>query len=103
MTIQGGTNAIEFTSPIKLFEYMATGRPIVATKLPTIQEILTDKVDSVLVKPDSVCELKRGIELLLNDEKLASAISTKAYRDVKNYTWEERVKKILNGISGFSA
>ena len=103
MTIQGGTNAIEFTSPIKLFEYMATGRPIVATKLPTIQEILTDKVDSVLVEPDSACELKRGIELLLDDEKFASAISTKAYRDVKKYTWEERVKKILNGISGFSA
>jgi len=56
-----------------------------------------------LVEADSACELKRGIELLLDDEKYASAISTKAYRDVKKYTWEERVKKILNGISGFSA
>jgi len=103
MTIQGGTNAIEFTSPIKLFEYMATGRPIVATKLPTILEILTDKVNSILVEPDSGCELKSGIELLLNDEKLASEISNNAYQEVKKYTWEERVKKILNGISGFSA
>lgn len=98
VTIQDGTHAANFTSPIKLFEYMASSRPIVATELPTVKEILEDSINAFLVKPDSVESLVDGIKRVLEDTTLAERISLQASLDVKKYTWEERVKKILNGL-----
>jgi glycosyltransferase involved in cell wall biosynthesis len=101
MTIQGGTNATGFTSPLKLFEFMASCRPIVATDLPTVSEILHDNINAVVVDPDSVDSLFEGIKRVLEDEALATKIALQSAADVGRYTWEERVKKILNGFAGF--
>lgn len=98
MTIKGGTNAAAFTSPIKLFEYMAAGKPIVATSLPTVNEILKDGEDSVLVDPDSPDTLYKGIELVLNNSKLSKMLSQNALAKVREYTWEKRVEKILGDL-----
>ena len=98
MTIQGGMAAAEFTSPIKLFEYMASCRPIVATALPTVKEILEDERNALLVDPDSVDLLVNAIKRILEDTILAEQLALQAASDVKKYTWEERVKKILNGL-----
>ena len=95
MTIKGGTKAAEFTSPIKLFEYMAAGRPIVATSLPTVHEILRHKENAVLVNPDSAESLCKGLQEVLDNPALACAISERAQSDVRDYTWEERAKKLL--------
>lgn len=100
MTIQDGTNATGFTSPLKLFEFMASCRPIVATNLPAISEILNDKINALLVDPDSVDSLIEGIKRVLEDKALAEKISLQSAADVKNYTWEERAKKILTGLAG---
>jgi len=98
MTIKGGTTAAEFTSPIKLFEYMASRRPIVATSLPSIKEVLEHRRNAFLVEPDDTEQLVNGIRTILEDDDLATKLASQAASDVKNYTWEERVKKILNGI-----
>lgn len=86
-----------YTSPLKLFEYMASGRPIVASDLLSIKEILNNQ-NSVLVGSDSSEELVRGIELVLNESDGGEALAEKAFEDVKNYTWQNRVKKILKFI-----
>ena len=96
MTIKGGTQAQEFTSPIKLFEYMAAVRPIVATSLLSVKEILEDGVNAVLVEPDSADSLYEGIKKVIQDDDLAKRIALKAGSDIKSYTWEERVKKLLD-------
>lgn len=96
MTIKGGTKAQDFTSPIKLFEYMAAARPIVATSIASVKEVLVDGVNSVLVDPDSTDSLYLGIKKVLDDGRLAEKISNKARVDIKKYSWEERVKKILD-------
>jgi glycosyltransferase involved in cell wall biosynthesis len=101
MTIQGGTRATGFTSPLKLFEFMASCRPIVATNLPTISEILHDDINAVVVDSNSVDSLFEGIKRVLEDEALATKIALQSAADVGRYTWEERVKKILNGFAGF--
>ncbi|HSE83703.1 MAG TPA: glycosyltransferase, partial [Thermodesulfobacteriota bacterium] len=98
MTIKGGTNAVEFTSPIKLFEYMAARRPIVATSLPSVEEILEQEGNAVLVEPDSVDSLYYGIKRVLDDEELARDLSFRAVNDITKYTWEERARKILEGL-----
>lgn len=94
-TIKGGAKAQEFTSPIKLFEYMAAVRPIVATSISSVKEILEDGVNAVLVEPDSADSLFDGIIKVIEDDDLANRIAIKAGSDIKNYTWEERARKLL--------
>ncbi len=95
MTIKGGTKAYRFTSPIKLFEYMACGRPIVATSLPSIREILEDGRNALLVEPNNADLLRRGIEEALYNRQLAEKISKEARKDASQYTWEQRAKKLI--------
>ena len=83
-----------FTSPIKLFEYMASGRPIVASGLPSISEILNNS-NSLLVRPDNVEELAEGIRHILAMPDGGAALTQKASADVKNYTWSKRAESIL--------
>ena len=88
--------ASDFTSPIKLFEYMASGRPIVATKIPSVMEILRDGENAVLVEPDNYNSLTRGISRVLNDEKAGDKLARTSLREVADYTWEARAKKLLD-------
>ncbi len=95
MTIKGGTKAKDFTSPIKLFEYMASAKPVVASAIRSVTEVLEDGRNSLLVNPGSVTSLGMGIRKVLGDGQFADAIAKGAQEDVKNYTWEGRAKKLL--------
>jgi len=88
----------EHTSPLKLFEYMAAKRPIVASDLPSIREILTDGVNAVLVEPDSPEALAEGIKRVLDDPEWAGGLAAQAYEDVQEYTWEKRARRILDRL-----
>ena len=83
------------TSPMKMFEYMISARPIIASDLPSFREILNEN-NSILVKPDNPEALGEGIKKILNNPDLAKKISEQAYRDVQKYTWNNRAKKILD-------
>ncbi len=86
-----------YTSPLKLFEYLASGRPIVASALPSIKEILNAN-NSILVEPDNPHTLATGIKKILEDKELGKKISGQALEDVKQYSWDKRVKNILDFI-----
>lgn len=83
-----------FTSPIKLFEYMASGTPIVASDLPTIREVITHGINGLLVPPEDPEALARAIALLLERPDLGIRLARKAASDVRRYTWDERAKRI---------
>ena len=87
-----------YTSPLKLFSYMASQRPIVASDLPSLREIL-DENTAVLVKPDNPNALAQGIKTALKNPDFSDNISEQAFRDVRKYTWAKRVEKILNFIN----
>ena len=86
-----------YTSPMKLFEYMASGNPIVASDLPSIREILNE-TNAVLVKPDDSKELADGVIKVLRDDDLSGKISKQALEDIKEYTWQKRADKIISFI-----
>ncbi len=84
-----------YTSPLKLFEYMASSRPIVASDLPPIREVLNEN-NSILVKPDDLEALAEGIKLVLANAELAERISNQALKDVQSYTWQKRASAITD-------
>lgn len=82
-------------SPLKMFEYMAAGRPIVASRLKVIGEILEDRRNAILVPSDSVTEWAGAIRTLRDNESLSRTIGEQARDDVRKYSWDKRVKKIF--------
>lgn len=89
-----------FTSPLKLFEYMAHGVPIVASDLPTVREILTDGKDAVLVKAGDPKALAEGIRKALEDPRWAARLSAAALRRAGEYTWEARAVRLAGFVRG---
>lgn len=86
------------TSPMKLFEYMAAQRPVVASDLPSIREVVGEN-RAVLVKPGDAKSLANGINLILNDKEYAQKIAVNAFIHVQKYAWAERAQKIVDFIS----
>lgn len=90
-----------FTSPLKLFEYMASGKPIVASDLPAIREVLTHNKNSILISPDSPEALAEGVRCILENPALGEQIARQAAVDVLAYTWDKRAKKIIDFIRSY--
>ncbi|MBN2084312.1 MAG: glycosyltransferase [Anaerolineales bacterium] len=90
------TTTARAMSPLKMFEYMAAGRPIVATDFPSVREVLRHGENALLVAPDSPDEIARGLRRMLEDRNLAEAVAGRARKDVEAYTWERRAGNILS-------
>ncbi len=79
---------------MKMFEYMVARRPIVASDLPSLREVLNEE-NAFLVKPDDAEALAKGIKEILEDSQLAENLANKAFQDVQKYSWAKRVENIL--------
>jgi glycosyltransferase involved in cell wall biosynthesis len=85
-----------FGSPTKLFEYMAIGKPIIASDLDQIGEILSHMEDAYLVKPGDIEDLALAMKTLADDQNLRNNLEKKAREKVLNqYTWEKHVDRLL--------
>ena len=87
-----------YTSPLKLFEYMASGRPIVASDLPALREILAHDRNALLVPPDDPDALASAVLLIRSEPQLGQRLADKAMQLVADYTWEKRAQRILEFI-----
>ena len=83
-----------YMSPMKMFEYMASKRPIISSDLPSTREVLNEG-NSVLVEAGNPKALAEGIKKVLDDPALAQKISAQAHEDSKKYTWDKRTENIL--------
>ncbi|MCL4397640.1 glycosyltransferase family 4 protein [Patescibacteria group bacterium] len=87
-------------APLKMFEYMATKNPIIATDLPSVKEVLIDRETALLAEPGSPESLALGIKELITNKKLAETIATQAFQTVsQKYTWRHRAKRVLSLIT----
>jgi glycosyltransferase involved in cell wall biosynthesis len=92
---------IEFCSPMKMFEYMASEKPIVGEAYPTIKEVLVDEETAYLAQPGSLESLKEKLEQALNSDQKSKEIAIKSRKTaLEKFTWHQRAKKILESIKG---
>ena len=92
-----GIDTAEWMSPMKMFEYMSTGVPIISSNLPVIREVLKDNENCLLVDPDDFIAWSESLRSIVKDKHLAEKLQNNAYNEYKSkYTWEDRAQKILN-------
>ena len=85
-----------FGSPTKIFEYMAMGKAIVASRLGQIGEVLVDEETALLVEPGNVGELGNAIVRLIESETLRMRLGSRA-REVaaREHTWTHNAQRVL--------
>jgi glycosyltransferase involved in cell wall biosynthesis len=85
-----------FGSPTKLFEYMAMGKPIIASDLNQIGRILEQHKTAILCEPGNPVALKDAISNLVDDKELCILLGKNA-RDkaVNEFTWQKNVEKVI--------
>lgn len=93
-----------FGSPTKIFEYMAMGKGIVASRLGQIGEVLVDEETALLVEPGNVGELKDGIERLIRDGEMRQRLGARA-REVaeREHTWAHNARRVLEAYRSMAA
>jgi len=93
---QRTTPTSDSMSPLKLFEAMAAGRPIIASDLPPLREILEHEKTALLVEPENIEAWIRAIETLKNDPALALRLSNTLRQEAHRYSWEARAQRIAS-------
>jgi glycosyltransferase involved in cell wall biosynthesis len=89
-------NVTQGCCPIKVIEYMACARPIVAANLPVVRELVREDIDALLFAPDDADDLARQILRVLNDRALAEKLSANAAARARSkLTWHAAQKKLL--------
>jgi glycosyltransferase involved in cell wall biosynthesis len=84
-------------SPLKIFEYMSSKKPIIASDLSVLREVLNDE-NSMLVPPDDVTAWKEAI-ISLSDAVKRKKLADQAFLDLINhYTWKKRSEKIIQQL-----
>ena len=88
-------NTANYCSPLKMFDYLASGRIILSSKLDGICEVLKHKKNAIIVKKYTNNDWSRTFVDLLNNKYNLKKIQNGAIRTAKNYTWNQRVLKII--------
>ena len=83
-----------YTSPLKLFEYLALGRPIVASDLASIREILTPDETAVLVTPEDPDAWATAFSNLAASPERAAALAAAARQLAPQYSWSARAARL---------
>ncbi|MGE0868674.1 MAG: glycosyltransferase family 4 protein [Kofleriaceae bacterium] len=96
----GGSDTSKWASPMKMFEYMASGVPIITSDLPVLQEVLRDGHNALIVRAESVEEWQAAIERLIREPTLRTELANNALADLmRAHTWDARARSVLNALN----
>lgn len=88
-----------YTSPMKLFEYMASGVPLVASDIPSVREVVSED-SAILVTPNDPAALLAGIQRALEDRSGSVARAERARAEVReHYSWSCRAETIVRALN----
>jgi glycosyltransferase involved in cell wall biosynthesis len=86
-------------SPLKMFEYMATGVPLIGSRLPALQEVLSDGRNCLLAEPEDVSEWSRCLRQVQHSPELAKRLGARARSDyLEEYNWLVRSRRLLESV-----
>ena len=87
-------------SPMKMFEYMAAGVPIIASRLPVLQEVLQEGYNCLMAEADDVVEWSQCLERLLYEDELRETLATNAHQQyLRGWDWPTRAGRLIDGLS----
>lgn len=96
----GDADIGRYTSPLKMFEYMSHGKPIIASDLSVLREVLTHGKNALLCDPQDPDAWKNALRRLENDTSCRRYLGQQAQRDFKrHYTWRARAQRILESVA----
>jgi glycosyltransferase involved in cell wall biosynthesis len=97
-TVPGGSNISAYTSPMKMFEYLAAAKPIIASNLPSIVEILRHGQNALIAEPDDTASWSTCLSNLLEDLALRRKLGMTARLTAESNTWDRRSARILEFV-----
>ena len=93
-------NVTQGACPIKVLEYMASSRPLIASNMPIVRELVREDVDALLFSPNDPDDLARQVLVLLNDYELSKRLADSAtQRALTQFTWHRAQKKLVSVYS----
>ena len=93
-------DTVKYMSPLKMFEYMLSGVPIISSNLSVLKEILINKKNSLLVPPNNISQWNSALNYIHNDLESAKILAKNAQNlALSQYTWDKRAYKILNLVN----
>jgi glycosyltransferase involved in cell wall biosynthesis len=94
--VMSGYDTAQWMSPLKIFEYMSTGVPIIASDLSVLREVLQHERNALLCVPTNSAAWQSSLEMLKNNPDIGGKIGKNALEDfLRNYTWQARVSNVL--------
>lgn len=99
VAVSGGGDTSAFMSPLKMFEYLATGRLIISSDLPVLREVLDESV-AILCPPDDLDQWQAAIVKVAGDPTWRQQQAERGRLLVEQYSWRERTRRCLSGLSG---
>jgi glycosyltransferase involved in cell wall biosynthesis len=94
-----GVDTSKWMSPMKLFEYLSVGVPIISSNISVLKEVLVDGENCLLVEPDDVNAWSDALQRIILNEELEEKLGFNAYNLYKDkYTWKHRAKDMLTLI-----
>lgn len=98
VTLASGAKTGSWMSPLKAFEYMTTGKPIVVSDLPVLREIFENNSTALMVRHDDVNAWVSAVQTLGDDGELRMRLGTNALEKVKINSWTKRAELVLEGL-----
>lgn len=101
VAVAGGRGDIAAVmSPLKLFEYMSWGKPILCSDLPVLREVIEDGRNGILLPPDDVAAWAQALQRLVREPAECRRLSTNARSDFLTlHTWKQRAAKVISGLT----
>ena len=101
ITVAGDVGDItKYTSPLKLFDYLSTGKVIICSDISVLKENLNSKINAIFIKNfTNVNTWKMEIQKLVNQVNKLTIISKNNFKHSKNFSHNERAKKILKIVN----
>lgn len=89
-----------YGSPVKIFEYGAYSKAVIAPSTGPVEEVITEGENGLLITPDSVDKLTEAIKMLRDNPELREKLGKQLHKSIENqFLWKHTVQKILAGIN----